>query len=933
MKAPGATYRIQFTPSFGFREARTIVKYLADLGVSHIYASPVFKARKGSRHGYNIVDPNAINPELGGKEEFEFLTDDVKKLGLSWLQDIVPNHLAFDSENRMLMDIMENGPGSPYYEFFDIQWDYPSESMRGRLLAPFLGKLYSECLESGEIKIQFDRQGLSVNYYELRLPIRIESYSSLFTLNLDRLEERLGATHPDFIKYIGTIHTLPSPPGDGNIEPDGEQIAFVKSMLWELYQTNQQIKEYIDQNIIAFNGDPQSISSFNLMDDMLSEQRFRLSFWKFANEEINYRRFFTINELISLRMEDEEVFNNIHRLLFELLRDGKITGLRIDHVDGLYDPSGYLKRLRSGHEDLFIVVEKILASDENLPSDWPVQGTTGYDFLNHLNGVFIRDANHQKFDSIYTRFIGSKTSPSEVAIDKKRLITGKHLAGNIDNLARCLKHISSQDRYGRDITSYGLKRALVEVMAHFPVYRTYLSHHGLRNADEKYIKEAVAGALKDSPGFLYELIFIEKFMLMAFRQGLPPEILNPVLDFMMQFQQISGALMAKGYEDTLFYVYNRFISLNEVGGQPGRFGITRTEFHNFNIKRNQNYPHSMSATTTHDTKKSEDVRARLNVLSELPEEWDRQVREWKKINSTKKRKVGGLRVPDNNDEYFLYQTLVGSYPFDDKDLPDYVPRIKEYAVKAVREAKIHTAWLKPSIDYEDAYVSFIETILRSSPDNDFLRLFLPFQRKIAHYGCLNSLSQTLLKITAPGLPDFYQGSELWDLRLVDPDNRGPVDFEKRISLLNSLTNSNFHDSPDQIKELLARKEDGRVKLFLIHRALKTRNSHLRLFQEGGYIPLTTKGRHENHLICFARNFQNSWGLVIAPRWLTALAREGDVPMGEDVWGDTTILLPEGLPEKWTDSVTGKEISGRGLLSAGAVLSLFPVAMLMNEEKS
>ena len=639
MHIPCSTYRLQFSPSFSFRDAGDILPYLSDLGISDIYASPIFKARKGSTHGYDIVDPNALNDALGTPRDFEGLLLQARVMGFSWLQDIVPNHMAFDRDNKILMALLEKGRGSSFARYFDIDWEHPSESIRGKVLAPFLGKFYSECLESGEIRLQFDAEGLSINYYDLRLPLRIESYYLFFAHDLQKLEALLGEADPDFIKYLGAIHSLPRKP-DGFASQES-QTNYVKSLLWHLHENNPCIREFLNQTLELFNGTPGTPHSFDLLDSLLSEQTFRLSFWKFANEEINYRRFFTINELISVRIEDPEVFDEMHKLVFRFMDEKKIAGLRVDHVDGLYDPSRYLKQLRKRQQNSYIVVEKILAEREEIPLNWPIQGTTGYEFLNHVNSVFVKDSHKTEFENLYSRISEGRIPYRKTLLDKKRLISGKHLAGNIDNLARYLKSISSRDRYGRDITLYGLKRALVEVMAQFPVYRTYVNCESALPADLDCLRSAVENALRENPGLMYELKFIEKFMLMAIDQELTAEEKTPAVEFVMQFQQLTGALMAKGFEDTFFYVYNRFISLNEVGGHPDLFGISLADFHDFNTKRARNFPHSLLATSTHDTKRGEDLRARLNVLSEIPEEWESHIRNWQNLNAAKKNRGPG----------------------------------------------------------------------------------------------------------------------------------------------------------------------------------------------------------------------------------------------------------------------------------------------------
>ena len=931
MRVPVATYRIQFNPGFGFQAAKKIVPYLAELGISDLYASPISKARKGSLHGYDVVDPNQLNPQLGTTSNFEELMKILKARGMGWVQDIVPNHMAFDYENQMLVDVLENGQSSQYFHFFDIEWDHPYESIKSRVLVPFLGRFYGESLEEGEIKLRYAKNGFSLSYYNRMLPLRLESYVNLLTYRLHVLKKKLGADHPDYVKLLGILYILKTFPSGEEVHERYDQIKFIKTTLWELYNRNHDIRKFIKENIRIYNGKRGNPESFNLLNDLLSYQFFRLSFWKVATEEINYRRFFNINDLLSLRTENEEVFNHTHSLIFKLVEDGKITGLRIDHIDGLYDPTNYLGRIREKAEDLYIIVEKILDLEEMLPTLWPVQGTTGYDFMNYVNGLFCNKESEREFNRIYMGFSGLNTPYEELVSEKKRLILGKHMAGDVDNLAHLMKGISSRDRYGSDITIYGLKRALVEVMAQFPVYRTYMGKGVSRESDYAYIETAIEKAKKSSPGLLNELYFIERFLLLNFGNYLSEEDRDQWIQFVMRFQQFTGPLMAKGFEDTTLYVYNRLLSLNEVGGNPQRFGILTGEFHHFMEKRSHHWPYSLNATSTHDAKRGEDTRAKINVLSEIPREWDRNIKAWSKINRRKKGKVYGKSVPNRNDEYFLYQTLIGAFPFDEGHHDHFIERVKQYIIKAVREAKVHTAWLKPDTDYENAFLSFVEEILNPSEGNPYLKEFLPFQRKVAHYGIFNSLSQTLIKITSPGVPDFYQGTELWDLNLVDPDNRRPVDFEKRRTFLGEIRDKEKRDILELINELLHTKEDGRIKLFLIYRALKARGEHPEVFQEGTHVPLQVTGRHKDHVIAFARNHEDKWAVTLVPRFLTTVIKEGEYPLGHEVWGDTHILLPDGISNRWKNVITGQLLNSNGMLIVGEALRHFPVALLMREE--
>jgi (1->4)-alpha-D-glucan 1-alpha-D-glucosylmutase len=935
MKLPTATYRLQFTPRFGFAAAGAVIDYLGELGISAIYASPIFQPRAGSEHGYDIVDPNRLNPELGTEDEFETLVEKARSRELGWVQDIVPNHMAYDGQNRMLMDVLENGEASPYFDFFDIDWNHPYESMKGKVLAPFLGGFYGECLENGEIALGYDHDGLSIRYYALKFPLNIESYGDVLAQDLAALRKRLGASHADLIKLLGVLYTLKNFPPKEHIAERADQVVFVKRMLWDLYSANPEIKEYIDANIARFNGTPGKPESFSALDRLLSQQRYRLSFWKVAAEELDYRRFFNVNELISLRMEDEKVFAHTHALVIKLARHGKITGLRIDHVDGLYDPLGYLKRLRRETGDLYLTVEKILAFDEELPPAWPVEGTSGYDFLNYVNGIFCAGGQRRKITQIYERFTEFEDACPAIAIEKKRLIIGKYMAGDIESLAYLLKNVSSRDRHAADVTLYGVKRALVEVLAFFPVYRSYVSHELFSAEDRRRLQTAIERAKEANAGLLLELNFIERFLFLNFADHFAEEEKSRWIHFVMRFQQLTGPLMAKGFEDTTLYVYNRLLSLNEVGGDPDRFGVSVDEFHAFNRRRFAQWPHSMSATATHDTKRGEDARARINALAELPEEWERILKVWSRINRPNKTKVRGAEAPDRNDEYFLYQTLIGSFPADRVPGDDFLKRLTAYLIKAVREAKVHTEWLKPDEAYEDAFVNFAREILTPPTGERFLEAFAPFAENIAHCGMFNSLGQALFKMMAPGVPDVYQGTELWDLSFVDPDNRRPVDFALRTRWLEEIKAAENSDRAGLIRDLLAHWRDGRIKLYLTHKLLHFRRDHRALCAAGDYLALKAVGEMGDRVCAFARRYHQDWLLAVAPRLIGKMVFRGAAPLGEEMWRATALNLPADAPGRWLNVITGERLEASleapaNLLLLRDMFKNFPVALLYHE---
>jgi (1->4)-alpha-D-glucan 1-alpha-D-glucosylmutase len=930
MRIPVATYRLQFSPDFGFEKAAKTAGYLHELGISDIYASPVFKAKEGSRHGYDVVDLTRLNPDLGSEADFYDLMETIHKLEMGWLQDIVPNHMAFDGENQMLMDVLENGRNSEYFDFFDIDWDHYYESLSERLLAPFLGRHYSESLDAREISLQYDSNGFFISYYNLRLPLKIESYARIITHGLIEFRRKLGDDNPDLIKFLGILYSLKSlPSAEEDRVERYSQIQFIKRMLRELYSENINIREFIDTNIMMFNGTPETSEGISLLDSLLSEQLFRLSFWKVATEEINYRRFFNINGLISLKMEDDRVFNLTHSFIMSLINEQKISGLRIDHIDGLYDPTDYLRKLREKSGSIYIIVEKILGTSEDLSSLWAVQGTTGYDFLNTINGLFCMEENGRKFNKIYYTFTGFKTSYETILYEKKKLVIEKDMAGDVNNLAHLLKGISSKDRYGNDITLYGIKRAIIEVLALFPVYRTFITYDSYSETDRYYIEETIRKAKEFNPALLHELNFMEGFLQLEFKEYHSRNDRKEWVHFIMRLQQLTGPLMAKGFEDTTLYVYNRLISLNDVGGSPDRFGVSSAEFHDFNLHRARSLPHTMNTTSTHDTKRGEDVRARINVLSEIPESWETDLKKWSRLNRRKKKTMKGMPVPTRNDEYFLYQTIAGTLPFYEDQFEHYKTRLKDYIIKAVREAKVHTAWLKPDTEYEENFLVFIDRILYKSGDNQFLNEFMSSQNAVSFYGIFNSLSQTLVKIMSPGLPDIYQGTELWDLSMVDPDNRRSVDFDYRLNLLHDIKKQEQEDKKGLLDNLLSSKEDGRIKLFLIYRALYARNNNRNIFERGNYIPIETSGKYKDSVIAFAWEHQPLWAITVVPRFLTHVVENGQYPLGRDVWGDTHLVLPDHAPEVWTNILTDENIAGDKILYAGDVMARFPCALLKN----
>lgn len=922
---PISTYRLQFNKKFNFNSARKLLSYLEELGISHIYASPIFKAAKGSPHGYDVVDSTQLNPELGKSVDFEKLITEAKENNIFWLQDIVPNHMAFDFDNKMLVDLLENGPDSRFCNYFDVEWNFGHLGDKPRMLAPFLGKYYQESLEGGEIQLGYDKNGLSINYYDKKFPVKIDSYSDILSLGFEKFRNKVGRNYPAVIKLLGLFHIVKFLPNYENQDERYHQIEFIKALLWELYSDDEQIKVFMNETIKIYNGIKGKPESFDLMDKLLSDQYFRLAYWKVAYEEINYRRFFNINTLISLKVENEEVFNRTHSLIFKLLKEEKIDGLRIDHIDGLYDPEVYLERVREKISRKYLIVEKILEQDEQLPLSWPVEGTTGYDFLNIVNGLFCRHKNESEFNRIYSTFTSKTSSFDELVVNKKKLIIKTRMAGELERLSLLVEEIAKQDRHGADITLNGIKTALEEILVHFPIYRTYINGKKITKPELDYIHETIEKLKYNFPRIEHEITYIGLLLTMQ-HNSLSKELYDRSVNFIMKFQQLTGPLMAKGFEDTALYVYNRLISLNEVGADPSKFGITLPEFHRKIRHRGIKWKFSLNTTSTHDTKRGEDVRARINVLSEIPDEWNSRIKKWRDMNANYKQEHNGQLFPDENDEYFLYQTLIGAMPFNNEESKkEFIKRIKEYSIKVVREAKVHTAWVKPDENYENAFVNFIERLLFQSEHNHFLNDLMEFQKYISYYGIFNSLSQTLIKMTAPGIPDFYQGSELWDLNLVDPDNRRPVNFLKRKRIMSAIEDRRKKGNEDLLKYLLSSLENGAVKLFLIKKILQARKIFPSLFLEGKYIQLNALGKYKDSIVTFVRKNEREFLIVIAIRYLTGVVKRGELPLGE-IWNNTSIFVPfeTGVI---TNLITDDSLSSAQNLKVGRILREFPVAVL------
>ena len=860
MKPVTATYRLQFSPEFTFADATRIVPYLNRLGISHIYASPVFRAQPGSGHGYDVVDHGEINPELGGRSGLDDLLGEAHRHGLGWIQDMVPNHMAYSPENPLLVDLFENGEHSRFRGFFDVDWETPYQSMAGRLIAPFLGDLYGQVLDRGELTLEYGEAGFAIRYYEKRFPLRVETYRDVLTRRLVRLEARLGREHPDMLKLLGVLYTLESLPDERDPAARADKVAFAKRMLWELYRGSGDVRSYLTRTVDDFNGTPGDSDSYSALNELHWKQVYRLAYWKVASEEINYRRFFSINDLICLRVEDEPVFEYSHRLLFELVEAGMIDGLRIDHIDGLYEPGTYLRRLRERVGDRPIYVEKILHPGEELPSHWPVDGTTGYDTLNLLNGLFIDSGNARRVRSFYRSLTGVREDFESALFERKRLILTSQMAGDLDNLARYMRRVVGDDRYGIDITAPSLKRALAEVMVHLPVYRTYVTDRINRSRDVEYVKTALAKARRRLPYHDYELDYIETFLLLSYDEHVPDDTRRRWGDVVLRFQQFTGPLMAKGLEDTLMYAYVPLASVNEVGGSPEVLGCEARVFHAAMRRLADVYPRSMTASSTHDTKRGEDTRLRINTIAANIDEWSGAVRGWRTANRRLRRRVGGAIAPDANDEYLVYQTLLGVMPPDGTVDDELRGRVRDYTIKALREAKRHTDWTSPDEAYEQATLSFLSGVLDrlAGGGDEFADSFRAFVAGVRAEWESSVVAHQVVRLTAPGVPDVYRGSEAVDQSLVDPDNRRPVDWSARASMreriepwlaprLDLIGLGRHADLPDASGFDLATR-----KLAVMSLVLNARRALPDLFS-GGYTPLSVSGLSPDRAIAFARS--------------------------------------------------------------------------------
>jgi (1->4)-alpha-D-glucan 1-alpha-D-glucosylmutase len=941
---PRATYRLQLNAGFTFRDATAIVPYLAALGISHVYCSPYFRARSGSQHGYDVVDHNSFNPEIGERQDFERFVAALRAHGMGHIVDIVPNHVGIlGADNEWWMDLLENGEASAYAAFFDIDWAPSNPDRAHKVLVPVLADPYGTVLERGELQLRFEPASgsFAVFYQSHRLPLDPRTYPRI----LDRVAALVFNSELENIRRA--LAALPDrrAPSPEQVAERSREKQLHKRRLSALANSNDAVAAALAAAVRSFTGAPGQPASFDALHELLELQAFHLCYWRVAAEDINYRRFFDVNDLAALRVDNEAVFDVTHRLVLQLIAEGKIDGLRVDHVDGLYDPAGYVRRLQQRiaavtgkpwARALYLVVEKITASFEHLPGDWPVHGETGYHFLNVINRMLVDAATRTRMDRAYRALTGESLEWRDVAYECQQLMLRRSLASELNVATNQLARIARSDRNTRDFTFNNLRQALAEVIACFPVYRTYVAD-SVADSDRRYIEWAIATARRRRAATEASVF---DFVRAALLLELPPASdteLRASRAFVMKFQQITAPITAKGIEDTALYRYNRLISLNEVGGEPGNYGSGVRAFHADAEYRVRHWPHEMLATSTHDTKRSEDVRARLDVLSEMTTPWREAVRRWMRINRTRKRELDGLPAPSSNDEYHFYQTLLGSWPLGAADPAGtagaYRERLEAYMIKAVREAKLRTSWTEADPAYEEALLQFVRAVLEPRDGNLFLADFLEFQRRVVRFGLLNSLSQTLCKLTAPGVPDIYQGNELWDFSLVDPDNRRPVDYQQRRLLLAQLEQ---RGGGLPLEELTASIEDGRCKLFLTWKVLQLRRAQPWLFSHGDYRALRVHGAHAHHVCAFARRCARQSLIVIAPRLLRRLLDDpARLPLGSAVWDNTLIELPrdERKRQLLRNVLDGAELQPTrqgdtaGMLVAQA-LARFPVALLV-----
>ena len=919
-----ATYRMGFSKSFRLHDATRLIPYLDTLGLSTLYASPLFKSRKGSTHGYDVTDPTCLNPEIGQIADLSRLSDALSGKGMGMILDIVPNHMAAHFENRWWRDVLEYGEISPFSVFFDIDWNPPQEALHRRISLPILGSPYGRILENGELRLDYDRQGFAIYYWDNRLPVSpfsiLPIVSDIFERYRMFVEDSLsvGIGEPDPSGILEAVKEL----SKGNDDPRKNRMRIRKSRsvlgkLWSLFRKNPNFAKAVSETIDSYRGVRGVPSSWDRLDRIVNGQVYWLSHWKTVTRTLNYRRFFDVADLVGIRTEDPGVFSALHGFLFSLYRNGWVSGVRVDHVDGLSDPGSYLKALSGELANASdspsppnIWVEKILLEDEQIDPQWPINGTTGYEFLNQTNRLFVDPEGSDRLSRWYSERIDPGAFFKDICYQQKKKICETLLGGELRRLTFILEHLAQKSRYARELPFREIQTGLVEVTACMGVYRTYILDGHISEQDRSIIQSTLQEARRRHPGRrrgLYQ--FFEKVFLMDFPEGISPEHRSLWIGFIERWQQFTGPVMAKGVEDTSFYLYSPLISANEVGGDPEHLSTSADRFHWLNRRRLEFEPKSLSASSTHDTKRSEDVRARINVLSEISSEWCERVEKWMKFNRKARIRGQSEWIPEPGLELFIYQTLLGTWPLSKKEEGSFRTRMASYLVKVARERKRHSDWITPDVVYEESLLAFLSGILREDRSNHFLTDFRMFARRIALGGAQNSISQTIVKILSPGIPDFYQGTELWDFSLVDPDNRRPVDYALREKLLMALRKRLSTSPSGLFGELLSEWEDGRIKLFITHLLLRLRRTDPDLFLSGGYHPLPEQWEQDEKMVGFARIMGNRAVLFAVPRKpLSYLDGQSGLSVSPAIWGERRMPVPSGISVSFTHAFSGRLVS-------------------------
>jgi (1->4)-alpha-D-glucan 1-alpha-D-glucosylmutase len=965
VRIPGCTYRLQFNKNFNFRDATALVDYLDALGVTDVYASPILAARPGSIHGYDVVDHGRLNPELGTESDLDALVAALQERGMGMVLDVVPNHMCIASaDNHWWNDVLENGRSSPYAPFFDIDWHPPKTELHEKVLLPVLGAQYGRVLENQEISIGYAGGAFYARYGQSQFPIGPRTILPLLEPMVADLRRTHPEDHPDLLELESIVTATKNLPTRLETDPDRirerqREKEIVKRRIDALVSGSAAVGDALERSLQAINGEKGKPRSFDALESLLGEQAYRLSYWGVAAEEINYRRFFDINDLAAIRVEEPKVLEAVHAKAFELLHEGKITGLRIDHVDGLLDPLRYLQDLqrpRNGEVApagadprlIYVLVEKILTGAEELPPEWPIAGTTGYELANAVNGVFVDRAGFRLLEHAYHRLREVTGDFDDMLYRAKKLILRTAMSSELYVLARRLDRISEQHRWSRDFTASTLHFALGEVIACFPVYRTYVQADSdeVGAGDRLHILRALREAKRRNRSISESIFdFIGDILLLRDPEGLTEAERAERRELVLRTQQLTGPVMAKGLEDTVFYRYYPLASLNEVGGRPTAGPVEPSHFHSFCTIRRERWPAGLSATATHDTKRGEDTRMRLDVLSEIPREWLAALKHWERLNRKLKPIVEETRIPGSNEEYLIYQTLLGMWPIealagdlDEQAHKNLSERAGAYLTKALREAKLHTSWVNVNEPYEAACQAFLAGILEprrgDNPFLDDLRRFLPL---LVMPGIYSSLSQALLKITVPGVPDLYQGTELWDFSLVDPDNRRPVDYAVRRALLDRAERAGRerHGMAALVEQALAAPADGLLKLLVTSRALAERRRRREVFDQGAYLPLEVAGVRASHVLAFARVTDSGTAVTVAGRLFAGLHASTRRPVGREIWQDTRIILPDALARTSTyrdvigdTNVSIDEQFGVPTLPVAGAFTMLPAALLV-----